>query len=104
MAKKQIMQDIATRTGGQFFEARKKDSLDEIYGLIAGALRQQYLLTYTNPTCEGRPTDDATSALKIVLKSGNADLTVITREGFTTRPPAIRPPAQANNSRHQRAQ
>jgi len=44
---KKIMQQIASRTGGQFFEAKKKDNLDEIYGLIAGALRQQYLLTYT---------------------------------------------------------
>ena len=44
---KKIMQEIASRTGGQFFEAKKKDNLDDIYGLIAGALRQQYLLTYT---------------------------------------------------------
>ena len=71
------MQEIASRTGGQFFEAKKKDSLDDIYGLIAGALRQQYLLTYTPDKVD---TDG--DFHKIVLKSGNADLTVITREGY----------------------
>ena len=34
---KKIMQQIASRTGGQYFEAKKKDNLEEIYGLIAGA-------------------------------------------------------------------
>jgi VWFA-related protein len=74
---KKIMQEIASRTGGQFFEAKKKDSLDDIYGLIAGALRQQYLLTYTPDKVD---TDG--DFHKIVLKAGNADLTVITREGY----------------------
>ena len=41
---KKIMQQIASRTGGQFFEAKKKDNLDEIYNQIATLLRQQYLL------------------------------------------------------------
>jgi VWFA-related protein len=71
------MQEIASRTGGQFFEAKKKDGLDDIYGLIAGALRQQYLLTYTPDKVD---TDG--DFHKIVLKAGNADLTVITREGY----------------------
>ena len=72
------MQQIASRTGGQYFEAKKKDNLEEIYGLIAGALRQQYLLTYTPDkadTDERVPQDRA---------EGRAisDLTVITREGY----------------------
>jgi VWFA-related protein len=74
---KKIMQEIASRTGGQFFEAKKKDNLDEIYGLIAGALRQQYLLTYTPDKVD---TDG--DFHKIVLKANNSDLTVITREGY----------------------
>jgi VWFA-related protein len=44
---KKIMEKIATRTGGRYFEAKKKDNLDEIYGQIAEELRGQYLLTYT---------------------------------------------------------
>ena len=44
---KKIMEQIATRTGGRFFDTKKKEDLEEIYGLIANELRGQYLLTYT---------------------------------------------------------
>jgi VWFA-related protein len=74
---KKIMQQIAQRTGGQFFEAKKKDNLDDIYGLIAGALRQQYLLTYTPDKV-----DNDAEFHRIALKANNGDLTVITREGY----------------------
>jgi VWFA-related protein len=74
---KKIMQQIAQRSGGQFFEAKKKDNLDEIYGLIAGALRQQYLLTYTPDKVD---TDGEFH--HVALKANNGDLTVITREGY----------------------
>ena len=74
---KKIMQQIAQRTGGQFFEAKKKDNLDEIYSLIAGALRQQYLLTYTPDKV-----DTEGEFHHIGLKANNGDLTVITREGY----------------------
>ncbi len=74
---KKIMQQIASRTGGQFFEAKKKDNLEDIYGLIAGALRQQYLLTYTPDKV-----DPDEEFHKIALKTDKSDLTVITREGY----------------------
>ncbi len=74
---KKIMQEIASRTGGMFFEAKKKESLDDIYGLIAGALRQEYLLTYT-PDKEDTDGDFH----KIALKTDKPDLTIITREGY----------------------
>jgi VWFA-related protein len=74
---RKIMQQIASRTGGQYFEAKKKDNLEDIYGLIAGALRQQYLLTYTPDKVD---TDEEFH--KIALKTDKSDLTVITREGY----------------------
>ncbi len=74
---KKTMQQIAQRTGGQFFEAKKKDNLDEIYGLIAGALRQQYLLTYTPDKA-----DSDVEFHRIVLKANSGDFTVVTREGY----------------------
>ena len=74
---KKMMQEIAQRTGGQFFEAKKKDNLEEIYGLVAGALRQQYLLTYTPD-----PADNDGGFHKIALKADKSNLTVITREGY----------------------
>ena len=76
---RKIMQEIASRTGGQFFEAKKKDNLEEIYGLIAGALRQQYLLTYTPDKV-----DTEGDFHKIELKADKSDLRVITREGYYT--------------------
>ena len=74
---KKIMQEIASRTGGQYFEAKKKENLDGIYNDIATLLRQEYLLTYTpdKPDSEG-------GFHKIALKTDKNDLTVYTREGF----------------------
>jgi VWFA-related protein len=74
---KKIMEQIATRTGGRYFEAKKKDNLDEIYGSIAQELRGQYLLSYTPDQV-----DNDGGYHKIALKAKNGDLTVITREGY----------------------
>ncbi len=74
---KKIMEKIAQRTGGRFFEAKKKENLDEISGQIAEELRGQYLLTYTPDVA-----DKEGGFHKIVLKSSNDSLTVVTREGY----------------------
>jgi hypothetical protein len=74
---KKIMEEIATRTGGRFFDTKKKEDLDEIYGLIAAELRGQYLLTYTPDKVD---TDGGFH--KIALKTDKNDLTVVTREGY----------------------
>ena len=74
---KKIMEKIATRTGGRFFEAKKKDNLDEIYGQIAEELRGQYLLTYTPDKA-----DSDGGYHKIALKASKDDLQVVTREGY----------------------
>lgn len=74
---KKIMEQIATRTGGRYFEAKKKENLDDIYNQIAEELRGQYLLTYTPDQV-----DNDGGYHKIALKAKNDDLTVITREGY----------------------
>jgi VWFA-related protein len=74
---KKIMEKIATRTGGRYFEAKKKDNLEEIYGQIAEELRGQYLLTYTPDKLD---TDGGYH--KVALKASKDDLTVVTREGY----------------------
>jgi VWFA-related protein len=74
---KKIMEQIAKRTGGRYFEAKKKDNLEEIYNTIAEELHGQYLLSYT-PDKQGA--DDEFH--KIALKAKNGDLTVVTREGY----------------------
>jgi hypothetical protein len=63
---KKILEKIAQRTGGRFFEAKKKENLDEIYGQIAEELHGQFLLTYTPD----------------VADTSKDDLTVVTREGY----------------------
>jgi VWFA-related protein len=74
---RKIMEKIAERTGGRFFEAKKKDSLEEIYAQIAEELRGQYLLTYTPDVV-----DKEGGFHKIALKASKDDLTVVTREGY----------------------
>jgi VWFA-related protein len=74
---KKIMEKIATQTGGRYFEAKKKDNLEEIYGQIAEELRGQYLLTYTPDKLD---TDGGYH--KVALKTNKDDLTVLTREGY----------------------
>ena len=74
---RKIMEKIATRTGGRFFEAKKKDNLEDIYNQIAEELRGQYLLSYT----PDKPDNDE-EFHKIALKAKNADLAASTREGY----------------------
>jgi len=74
---KKVMEQIAMRTGGRFFEAKKKETLDEIYSQITDELRAQYLLTYTPNVI-----DNDGGYHKVALKAAKADLTVMTREGY----------------------
>ena len=74
---KKIMEQIATRTGGRFFDTKKKEDLTEIYGYIAEELRGQYLMTYTPDMV-----DNDGGYHKIALKPSNGDLTVVTRTGY----------------------
>ncbi len=76
---KKVMQDIANRTGGQFFEAKKTANFEDIYNEIAKTLQAQYVLTYVSD----QPDDDG-GYHKIVLKPKNEKdgLVVITREGY----------------------
>jgi VWFA-related protein len=71
------LEKIATRTGGRFFEAKKKENLEDTYGQIADELRGQYILTFTPG-----PADKEDGYHKIAVKAGNGDLTVATREGY----------------------
>jgi VWFA-related protein len=74
---KKIMAQIAERTGGHAYEAKKRDDLDAIYKLIAEELRSQYLLTYTPDKV-----DNEGGFHKVAVKATKGDLTVATREGY----------------------
>jgi VWFA-related protein len=74
---KKIMERIATQTGGRYFDTKRKQDLEEIYGIIADELHGQYLLAYTPDKV-----DNDGGYHKVVLKTKNGDLTVQTREGY----------------------
>jgi VWFA-related protein len=74
---KKIMEKIATRTGGRFFEVKKKENLEEDYAQIAEELRGQYLLTYTPDLV-----DKEGGYHKVALKASKDDWSVSTREGY----------------------
>jgi VWFA-related protein len=74
---KKIMEQLANRTGGHYFEAKKKDNLNDIYAQIGEELRSQYLLTYT----PDKPDPDG-GYHKIILKTNDDNLKVFTREGY----------------------
>ena len=65
------------RTGGRFFEAKRKENLEEIYDQIVEELRGQYVLSYTPDVV-----DKDGGYHKIALKAAKDDLTVVTREGY----------------------
>jgi VWFA-related protein len=74
---KKIMFQIAERTGGHAYEARKKDDLEPVYDRIAEELRAQYLLTYTpdKPDNEG-------GFHKVSLKASKDEYSVTIPEGY----------------------
>ncbi len=73
---KKILQRIAEETGGRYFEAKKKDSVDDIYAQIAEELRTQFMLGYTPPK------DQASGYHSIHLVAKKKDLQVQTRAGY----------------------
>jgi VWFA-related protein len=73
---KKTLQRIAEETGGRYFEAKKKDSVDDIYAQIAEELRTQFMLGYTPPK------DQASGYHSIHLVAKKKDLAVQTRAGY----------------------
>jgi VWFA-related protein len=73
---KKILQRIAQESGGRYFEAKKKDSVDDIYAQIAEELRTQFMLGYTPPK------DQASGYHSIQLTAKKKDLAVQTRTGY----------------------
>ena len=71
------MEKIATRTGGRYYEAKKKENLDDIYKDIVNELRNQYVLTYTP---DQRINEEEYK--KVLVKAKKDDYTVTTREGY----------------------
>jgi VWFA-related protein len=74
---KKILTEIASKTGGQMFEATKKETVDEIYTQIAEELRTQLILAYTPDKTSADP-----GYHRVTLNAKNKDYKVQTREGY----------------------
>jgi len=73
---KKVMEQIAKETGGRFFEASKKQPLDQIYSSIEEDLRNQYSLGFTPDKA------DTDGYHKLLLQTKQNDTVIQTREGF----------------------
>jgi VWFA-related protein len=72
---KKILQQIASETGGRYFELSKKLTAAQIYEQIEAEMRHQYSLSYTPDKAEN-------GYHKLHLATRNTELTVQTRAGF----------------------
>jgi VWFA-related protein len=79
---KKVLERIAKETGGRFFEASKKQSLDEIYSSIEEELRNQYSLGFAPDKA------DTAGYHKLLLKTKQNDTVIQTRVGFYLEPQA----------------
>jgi VWFA-related protein len=75
---KKVLQQIASETGGRFFEVSKKLPLGQIFDEIDEELRSQYSIGYTSD----RPADNGGSFRKIRLTTTKKDLVVQARDGY----------------------
>lgn len=74
---RKIMQRIAERTGALYFDAKRKEDLPQIYGIIAKDLKGLYTITYTPSKM-----DNDGMFHKVVLKSDKKDLVLTMPEGY----------------------
>ena len=74
---RKIMQEIATRTGGLYFEAKKTADFAPIYDQVARDVLAQYLVTYI----PSHSVSD-TAFHKIEIKAAKGDLAVTAPEGY----------------------
>jgi VWFA-related protein len=74
---RKIMEQISKRTGALYFDARRKEDMEQIYGIIAEDLKGLYTLTYTPDKI-----DNDGGFHKVVLKSDKKDLSLVMPEGY----------------------
>ena len=74
---KKVLKEIATRTGGGYFEYGKKKPLEDIYAEIQDELRNQYSIGYTSDH-QG----DDKGFRKIQVTVGKKGLVVQARDGY----------------------
>ncbi len=74
---RKIMQRMSQRTGALYFDAKRKEDLPEIYGIIAKDLQGLYTITYTPSKIDSDGTFH-----KVVLKTSKKDMDLTLPEGY----------------------
>ncbi len=74
---RKIMQRISQRTGALYFDAKRKEDLQEIYGIIAKDLKGLYTITYTPSKIDSDGTFH-----KVALKTDKKDIDLTIPEGY----------------------
>ncbi|MBN1508683.1 MAG: VWA domain-containing protein [Sedimentisphaerales bacterium] len=67
-----ILSTIAIQTGGMYHCAPDSNDLKEIYRKIAGALKNEYIVTYETAVCQGEDAGNPEHGLEIVVTDGSA--------------------------------
>ena len=76
-----VMQHLAKDTGGAYFEVSKKESIDQIFGLIEEDLRSQYSIGFVSD----RPTE-VSEFRRLQLTANRPGLVVQTRDRYWAGP------------------
>ncbi len=77
---KKVLEQISMKTGGRFFEARKRENFAEIFNAIGEELKGEYLVTYTPDKPPSK--DDSDGFHKVILKAKDEKWSVAVPEGF----------------------
>jgi VWFA-related protein len=77
---KKVLQQLSKETGGGFFEASKKETIDKIYGHIQEEVRYQYSLGYTSD----QPTGSGYRKIALTVKPKG--MVVQARDGYYAEP------------------
>jgi VWFA-related protein len=69
---KELLKEIATSTGGQFFESSEANKINAIYSEIQNELNKQYYITFNLPN----DTNISQISLKTTYTSANGEITI----------------------------
>jgi VWFA-related protein len=75
-----VLETLARRTGGRYFEVNKKQTVEMIYQTIEEELRSQYNIGYQPPP--SAPGKNRTGFHKVRVTVKRSGATVRTRDGY----------------------
>jgi uncharacterized protein YegL len=90
--------DLATSTGGRFFEAGGASDIPPLYALISTLLRGQYIVEFDVPATAANDTGGGIISVRFAASTGTAQFSLAPRAPLQTLPPAVTPALAAPTS------